>query len=110
MGIEPGRVAGTIGGFTLIRHFVRYRRIRTGVSPGEQMLVYYANELRDQGVPAVDVIEADALRRDVWTYLFTGAGYEKARRELDQARAKRWFAEVNSQQDRLFGPLHKPSD
>jgi hypothetical protein len=81
-----------------------------GVSPGEQMLVYYANELRDRGMPEADVREADALRRDVWTYLFTGKGYEKARRELDEARAKRWFGEVNSQQDRLFGPLHKPSE
>jgi pimeloyl-ACP methyl ester carboxylesterase len=61
-------------------------------------------------MPEADVREADALRRDVWTYLFTGKGYEKARRELDAARAKRWFGEVNSQQDRLFEPLHKPSE
>jgi uncharacterized protein len=81
-----------------------------GVSPGEQMLVYYANELRDRGVPEVDVREAAALRRDVWNYLFTGEGYQKARRELDQARSKRWFREVNSQQDRLFESLQKPSE
>jgi hypothetical protein len=81
-----------------------------GVSPGEQMLVYYANELRDRGMPEADVREADALRRDVWNYLFTGKGYEKARLELDKARAKRWFREVNSQQDRLFEPLQKPSE
>ena len=81
-----------------------------GVSPGEQMLVYYANELRDQGMPEGDVREADALRRDVWSYLFTGKGYERANRELSQARAKRWFDAVNSQQDRLFEPLQKPSD
>jgi hypothetical protein len=81
-----------------------------GVSPGEQMLVYYANELRDRGMPEADVREADALRRDVWNYLFTGKGYEKARRELDEARSKRWFGEVNSQQDRLFEPLQKPSE
>jgi dienelactone hydrolase len=81
-----------------------------GVSPGEQMLVYYANELRDRGMPEVDVREADALRRDVWNYLFTGNGYEKARRELAEAHAKRWFREVNSQQDRLFEPLQKPSE
>jgi uncharacterized protein len=81
-----------------------------GVSPGEQMLVYYANELRDRGVPEAYAREADALRRDVWTYLFTGKGYEKARRELDEARGKPWFSEVNSQQDRLFAPLQKPSE
>jgi len=79
-----------------------------GVSPGEQMLVYYANELRDRGVPEAEVWEADALRRSVWSYLFTGQGYEKARRELEAARTKPWFGEVNAQQDRLFGTLHKP--
>ncbi|HEY3743814.1 MAG TPA: alpha/beta hydrolase [Bryobacteraceae bacterium] len=81
-----------------------------GVSPGEQMLVYYANELRDRGVPESDVREADTLRRDVWNYLFTGKGYEHANRELNEARHKRWFTEVNSQQDHLFEPLRKPAD
>lgn len=81
-----------------------------GVSPGEQMFVYYANELRDRGVPEGDVREADALRHDVWNYLFTGKDYEKARRELEEAHHKRWFGEVNSQQDRLFEPLQKPSE
>jgi dienelactone hydrolase len=79
-----------------------------GVSPGEQMLVYYANELRDRGMPEADVREADALRRVVWNYLFTGKGYDRARQELDKARTKRWFSEVNSQQDRLFEPLQTP--
>jgi uncharacterized protein len=81
-----------------------------GVSPGEQMLVYYANELHDRGMPEADVREADALRHDVWSYLFTGKGYEKTNRELSQARTKRWFNVVNSQQDRIFEPLPKPSD
>ena len=81
-----------------------------GVSPAEQMFVYYANELRDRGMPEADVHEADALRRDVWNYLFTGKGYEKARRELGEARVKRWFGAVSSQQDRLFEPLQKPSE
>jgi uncharacterized protein len=80
-----------------------------GVSPGEQMLVYYANELRDRGVPEADVQEADAVRRDAWNYLFTGKGYDKARLELDKARSKRWFNDVNAQQDRLFEPLPEPA-
>jgi pimeloyl-ACP methyl ester carboxylesterase len=29
---------------------------------------------------------------------------------LDQARSKRWFREVDSQQDGLFKPLQKPSE
>jgi dienelactone hydrolase len=81
-----------------------------GVSPAEQMLVYYANELREHGLPESDVREAGTLRRDVWNYLFTGKGYEKASRDLSEARAKRWFHAVNAQQDRLFEPLQKPSD
>jgi uncharacterized protein len=81
-----------------------------GVSPGEQMLVYYANELRDRGMKEADAREADALRRDVWNYVFTGKGYEKARRELDGARAKPWFGEVKSQQGQLFDPLPEPSN
>src|SRR5262249_49886327 len=79
------------------------------VSPGEQMLVYYANQLRDGGMPEAEVREADSLRRDVWNYLFTGDGYDTALRELNEARAKRWFDKVNSQADRLFAPLQKPS-
>lgn len=81
-----------------------------GVSPGEQMLVYYANELRDRALPEAQVREADALRREVWNYLFTGKGYGEARRGLIAARAKPWFGAVNSQQDRLFGPLPKPAE
>jgi dienelactone hydrolase len=81
-----------------------------GVSPGEQMLVYYGNELRYHGLPESEVREATELRRHVWNYLFTGTGFEKARRELAAARHKRWFAKVDSQQDRLFEPLPEPAE
>jgi len=36
-----------------------------GVSPGEQMIVYYANELRREGVSESDVREASTLRREI---------------------------------------------
>jgi dienelactone hydrolase len=81
-----------------------------GVSPGEQMLFYYANELRARGVPEEDILEADTLRRDVWNYLYSGEGYEKAKDELNQARSKRWYKQVKSQQDNLFGSLQISSD
>ena len=81
-----------------------------GVSPGEQMLFYYANELRARGVPEEDILEADTLRRDVWNYLYSGEGYEKAKDELNQARSKRWYKQVKSQQDNLFGSLQVSSD
>jgi pimeloyl-ACP methyl ester carboxylesterase len=81
-----------------------------GVSPGDQMLFYYAKELESRGLPENQVEEATALRRDVWNYLFTRNGYERARDELDQARNKPWYGEVKSQQDKLFDQLEAPSD
>lgn len=59
-----------------------------GVSPGEQMIVYYANELRSQGVEETDVREASALRRDVWNYLSNSAGgdADTKRRRLSWSR------------------------
>jgi pimeloyl-ACP methyl ester carboxylesterase len=81
-----------------------------GVSPGEQMHFYYANELRARGLSEEDVREADALRRDVWNYLFTGQGYQRAKDELNRARKKRWYNQVKAQQDDLFGWLDTPSE
>jgi uncharacterized protein len=81
-----------------------------GVSPGEQMIVYYANELRSEGVTESDVQEASVLRRDIWDYLSTGGGYQKAKAELEQGRTKRWYKQVKAQQDDLFGPLQSPAE
>jgi uncharacterized protein len=81
-----------------------------GVSPGEQMIVYYANELRSEGVAESDVGEASTLRRNVWNYLSSGIGYEMAKTELEQARTKRWYKQAKAQQDDLFGPLQTPAE
>jgi uncharacterized protein len=81
-----------------------------GVSPGDQMLFYYEEELRARGVPEEDVLEANALRRDVWNYLFTGQEYEHARDELSRARHKRWYGKVKTEEDDLFGPLETPAE
>jgi dienelactone hydrolase len=81
-----------------------------GVSPGEQMIVYYANELRSEGVIESDVQEASVLRRDIWNYLSTGVGYKKAKTELEQGRTKRWYKQVKAQQDDLFGLLQPPAE
>jgi pimeloyl-ACP methyl ester carboxylesterase len=56
------------------------------------------------------VHEASALRREIYSYLFSGKGYEKAKADLNQARTKPWYNETKSQQDDLFAPLHKPSE
>ena len=80
------------------------------VSPGEQMIFYYANELRAGGLPESDVQEASLMRRDIWNYLATGNGYESAKSELNEARAKRWYNEVKDQGDHLFEPLPSPAE
>jgi len=81
-----------------------------GVSPGEQMLFYYANELRADGMPEEDVRRADALRRIVWHYRSTGEGYEQAKLEQERDRKQRWHHEVSVQQDHLFTPLEAPAE
>jgi uncharacterized protein len=81
-----------------------------GVSPGEQMIVYYANELREQGMDEGDVREASTVRRDIWSYMSSGLGYEKTKAELDDARTKRWYSQAKVQQDDSFGPLPTPAE
>jgi len=73
-----------------------------GVSPGEQMIFYYANQLRDQGLPEPQVAEASDLRRQVWHYLSTGEGYEAADKALQRAQSQPWFEAIQEQQDGLF--------
>jgi pimeloyl-ACP methyl ester carboxylesterase len=80
------------------------------VSPGEQMMFYYAEELRARALPEKQVREATALRRTVWTYLFTIQGYENARDQLARARSAPWYSAVSAQQDNLFEPLQTPAD
>lgn len=79
-----------------------------GVSPGEQMIFYYASELRNAGFVDADVAEASTLRRLVWNYLASGSGFEEARTALDRAKTKRWYAEVRGQQDDLIGSFAQP--
>jgi len=81
-----------------------------GVSPGEQMIVYYANELRRQGIPEGDVREASEVRRDIWNYMSSGNGYERVKAELEQARTKAWFSQAKGQQDDSFGMLPRPEE
>jgi uncharacterized protein len=78
-----------------------------GVTPGEQMIFYYANELRDKGLSDGDVEEASALRRLIWNYLATGAGYEQAKSEVERAKAKRWYAALRAQHDNPIGSFER---
>lgn len=80
------------------------------VSPGDQMIFYYANELRSAGVPESDVRQASVLRRKVWSYLSTGNGYEDVNAEMDRARTKPWYSKVKAQQDSLLDRLQTPAE
>jgi dienelactone hydrolase len=73
-----------------------------GVSPGEQMIFYYANQLRHAGLSANEIEEASTLRRRVWAYLATGTGYDVARAALDGAIKRPWFAVLRTEPDGLF--------
>jgi len=80
------------------------------VSPGEQMIFYYANQLRAEGVPERDVQDASILRRNVWNYLSTGNGYDGVKEQMNRARTKSWYTKVKAQQDDLFAPLQPPDE
>ncbi|HEY6253782.1 MAG TPA: alpha/beta fold hydrolase [Candidatus Angelobacter sp.] len=80
-----------------------------GVSPGEQMIFYYASQLRSLGLSENDIREASALRREVWNSLRTGNGSEQARADLDRSRSAAWYSQVKDQEDNLFGLLQKPA-
>jgi len=79
------------------------------VSPGEQMVFYYANQLRAEGVPEPTVQEMTALRRRVWNAASTGKDLERARTELDEARRKVSDANVRAQLDDLVPALRRPA-
>jgi dienelactone hydrolase len=73
-----------------------------GVSPAEQMVFYYASQLRRDGVSEADIAEASALRRIVWTYLSTGEKYEETKAALERSASRPWLANLAAQQDGLF--------
>jgi len=73
-----------------------------GVSPGEQMIFYYGSELRAQGFSEPQIEEASTLRRRVWQYLATGAGYGDAKAALERGRSRPWFVALQAQADSLF--------
>jgi uncharacterized protein len=68
-----------------------------GVSPKEQMLFYTGNQLRRLGLPEQSVEEATRLRRLVWDYFGAGEQEREVRAELERAKKKSWFTELESQ-------------
>ena len=78
------------------------------VSPGEQMIFYYAEELRAEGMKESDVVEASTVRRTIWNYMSNGQNYEGAKKAMADSRSKSWYEQVKAQQDNLFEPLVTP--
>ncbi len=79
------------------------------VSPGEQMVFYYANQLRAEGVPDQSVREMTALRRLVWNAASTGRDLAGATAQLDEARRKASDEHVRAQQSDLAQALRRPA-
>lgn len=80
------------------------------VSPGEQMIFYYAEELRADGLSESDVADASQMRRTIWTYLESGQNYEGAKGALQNAQTKSWYATVKAQRDSPFDALPSPTE
>jgi pimeloyl-ACP methyl ester carboxylesterase len=72
------------------------------VTPGEQMIFYYANELRHQGVSDAEIDDASTLRRRVWHYLSTRDDYGETQAALARAAGKPWFSLLQHQADGVF--------
>jgi uncharacterized protein len=72
-----------------------------GVSPGEQMVFYYANQLRAQGVPEADVQAMTMLRRHVWQSVHDSHDLAVVRSRIEGARAKTADVHVKAQLDNL---------
>ena len=71
MGTETGWMAGTACGIAVPGCGIRDAVSGPGVSPGEQMVFYYANQLRAQGFNEQEVAEASDTRRKLWHLLST---------------------------------------
>jgi dienelactone hydrolase len=72
-----------------------------GVSPGEQMVFYYANQLRAEGVPEADVQAMTVLRRYVWQSVHDKHDLAIVRARIEGARAKATDVHVKAQLDDL---------
>ena len=57
-----------------------------GVSPGDQMIFYYANQLKQAGIDEATVRELSAVRRLVWDAAFTGVGIPSAEEQIARLR------------------------
>jgi len=66
------------------------------------MVFYYAAQTRTRGLSEPEISDASSLRRQVWQYLATGAGYVEAKAALARSRYRPWFAAVQAQDDGLF--------
>ena len=78
-----------------------------GVTPGEQMIFFYANELRRKGFSAEEIEDASTVRGKVWNYLANGTGYEQAKSAIQSAQAKRWYESLRDQRDHVIESFNR---
>jgi dienelactone hydrolase len=76
-----------------------------GVSPGEQMVFYYENQLRAAGVSEPEIARVTAIRRVAWTAAFTRQDIAGARTRVAAARAATSDPNVKEQFDALTRTL-----
>lgn len=81
-----------------------------GVSPGEQMIFYFENQLRQKGLSGDELSEASALRRQIWNCLSTGAACDAARTAVKSAKSKSFYATLAAQDDHLFETFDNAED
>ena len=57
------------------------------VTPGEQMIYFRGNELRQKGLPEEEVTLVSNFRRDLWSYFRTNSGYDNVRKQFAQLKS-----------------------
>ena len=62
-----------------------------------------------QGFSDAEVDAASEVRRQVWNYLASGAGFEQAKSSLEQAKTKRWYGALTGQRDDSAGSFRHSS-
>lgn len=79
-----------------------------GVSPGEQMVFFFANRLRERGVPEPDIQRVTTLRRLAWTAASEGRDLDHVRAQVTAARAAATDAAVKDQLATLAQQIAPP--
>jgi dienelactone hydrolase len=81
-----------------------------GVSPGEQMVFYYENRLREADVADSTIRDITVLRRDAWQAAFTRQGIPAVRARIERLRPSVSNQQASAQLDDLIETLAHPDN